>query len=352
MSSQAAPGSQKIKVVVSRHLGPDVMPLLLDRPELDVVVWPEERACDRRWLLENIVGATAALVMLSEKMDQEMFEAAGPGLRVISTMSVGYEHIDLKLAAERKVKIGYTPDVLTEAVADVSVMLAFMASRNVRETAELVARGDWSKTPWAPFVFCGPQLSASWINTTRTAGFIGLGRISKATLARLIPFGFTHCIYTGNPHSKPNLEADAQTAQKYGLQSVRRVGLDELAAESDVVFVLAPGGPETRHIVNESFLRKMKKTAVLVNTARGTLVDSDALAKALREKWIWGAGLDVIEGEPDVRLDHPLLKESRCVILPHIGSATNETRLGMGTLAVNNVLAGIQGKKLPAELDT
>lgn len=172
-----------------------------------------------------------------------------------------------------------------------------------------------------------------------------------------------------NPSSKPNPEADAQTARKYNLRSVRRVGLDALAAESDVVFVLAPGGARTHHIINEDFLRKMKKTAVLVNTARGTLVDSDALAKALREQWIWGAGVDVVEGEPNVGLDHPLVKEPRygvvvpynlvmctegtccrCVVLPHIGSATIETRLGMATTAAKNLLGALFDEPMPAEL--
>ncbi|EKM56475.1 uncharacterized protein PHACADRAFT_253620 [Phanerochaete carnosa HHB-10118-sp] len=341
---------KRMKVVVSRNLGPDVMPLLQERKELELVVWPEDRPCERKWLLENIPGAIGVVVMLSEKMDQEAYDTAGPSLRVISTMSVGYEHIDLQLAAQRNIKIGYTPDVLTDAVADISVMLALMAGRNVRETTELVGRGDWPKTAWAPFGFCGPQLSANWIHNTRTAGFIGFGRISQATLTRLIPFGFTNCVYMSNPSSKPNPEADAETARRYNLRSVRRVGLDELAAESDVVFVLAPGGASTYHIVNEDFLRKMKETAVLVNTARGTLVDSDALAKALREKWIWGAGIDVVEGEPSVGLDHPLVKEPRCVVLPHIGSATIETRLGMATTAAKNLLGALFDEPMPAEL--
>jgi glyoxylate/hydroxypyruvate reductase len=138
---------------------------------------------------------------------------------------------------------------------------------------------------------------------------------------------------------------------KHGLQSLRRVELDELAKESDVLFVLAPGGDKTKHIVNADFLRKMKKTAVLVNTSRGTLVDSDALVKALHEGWIWGAGLDVVEGEPDVPANHPLVKEPRCVVLPHIGSATLETRLGMATLAAQNLLGGVFKEPMPAELD-
>ena len=126
-----------------------------------------------------------------------------------------------------------------------------------------------------------------------------------------MPFGITHCLYSSNPSSPPNLQRDAEVQSKYNLKAVSKVDLEELARESDVLIVLAPGGPGTYHVVNEGLLRKMKKTSVLVNVSRGTLVDSDALAKALREGWIWGAGLDVVEGEPDVLKDHPLVKEPR-----------------------------------------
>jgi len=182
-------------------------------------------------------------------------------------------------------------------------------------------------------------------------GFLGFGRISQATLARLVPFGVTHCIYSSNPSSQPDLSRDASLAQQHNLQSVRRVGLDELARESDVLFILAPGGDKTKHIVQEEFLKKMKKTSILVNASRGTLVDSDALAKALRKGWLWGAGLDVVAGEPSIAADHPLVAQPRCVVLPHIGSATLETRLGMATLAAKNLLAGVLGEPMPACLD-
>lgn len=143
-------------------------------------------------------------------------------------------------------------------------------------------------------------------------GFLGFGRIAQATLARLIPFGVTDCLYTGNPNSPTDhSERDDALRAKHGLRSLRRVGLDELARESDVLFVLAPGGSATKHVISESVLKQMKRTSVLVNTARGTLVDSDALAKALNEGWIWGAGLDVVEGEPNVTKDHPLQKQPR-----------------------------------------
>jgi glyoxylate/hydroxypyruvate reductase len=147
-------------------------------------------------------------------------------------------------------------------------------------------------------------------------GFLGFGRIAQATLARLSSFGITHCIYASNPSSPRNAALEAALAAEHRLCSVRRVDADELARESDVLFVLAPGGEPTRHVINEQFLRKMKSRAVLVNTSRGTLVDSDALARALREEWIWGAGLDVVEGEPHIDADHPLVKEPRSVFSP------------------------------------
>jgi glyoxylate/hydroxypyruvate reductase len=222
------------------------------------------------------------------------------------------------------------PFNITYLVADLSVMLALMASRNAAETISVVQNGEvhapnvphklilnlpeqWPNRHWSPFGFCGPQLSVSSVSPTRTIGFIGFGRISKATLKRLVPFGVTHCVYYSNPLSPPKPLLDAELKTMHGLQSVKRVDLDELAKESDFVFVLAPGGDKTRHLVNAEFLRKMKKTAIVVNTSRGTLVDSNALAAALRHGLIWGAGLDVVEGEPEITADHPLVKEPRYI---------------------------------------
>jgi glyoxylate/hydroxypyruvate reductase len=149
-------------------------------------------------------------------------------------------------------------------------------------------------------------------------GFLGFGRIAQTTLTRLIPFGITHCLYTSGPTSQPKTELETILVRKYQainpkFQSVEKVTIEELARESDVLFVLAPGGEKTKHIINEEFLKKMKKTSVLVNISRGTLVDSDALAKALKEGWIWGAGLDVVEGENNIPSDHPLVMQPRCV---------------------------------------
>jgi len=174
---------------------------------------------------------------------------------------------------------------------------------------------QWPQFTWSPFRFCGPQLSATKNSPRRVAGFVGFGRIAQATMARLVPFGFRECVYFSNPLSKPQPERDQSVAKQLGLKSVQRVALDQVASESDVVFVLTPGGAGTQNLINEAFLRKMKQTSVLVNTSRGTVVDSDALVKALRGGWIFGAGLDVVAGEPKVYADHPLVKEPRCVML-------------------------------------
>lgn len=211
------------------------------------------------------------------------------------------------------------------AVADVSVMLALMASRNVKQTMAIVESGQWPTTPWSPFSFTGPQLSTSAMPASpafpavptpgRTVGFLGFGRIAQATLARLVPFGVARCLFSTSPRARSDTAFESALAKQVGLPAgaLQRVDADTLARESDVLFVLAPGGAETHHVIDETFLRKMKKTAVLVNPSRGTLVDSDALAKALREGWIWSAGVDVVEGEPHVTQDHPLVKEPRRV---------------------------------------
>jgi len=353
----------KHKVVVCRDLGPDAMPLLRQRSDLELVVWEEDSSCDTQWLLENITGSSGLVVTIQDKVTDELLEIAGPNLKVVSTMSVGYDHIDLSAVARRGIRLGYTPDVLTDAVADLAVLLALMAGRGGKETMLLVQNGQWPA--WSPFPsFSGPQISVSPISPlspeprNRTVGFLGFGRTARATLARLVPFGITRCIYSSNPSSFSAISASSieslrsqLSSSVHTLESITAVSLNTLAKESDVLFILAPGGASTYHIINEDFLRKMKPTSILINPSRGTLVDSDALAKALREHWIWGAGVDVVEGEPNVGTDHPLVKEPRCVVLPHIGSATAETRSDMARLAAQNLIAGITGDKMLAEVE-
>ncbi|KAJ7452815.1 hypothetical protein FB451DRAFT_1050680 [Mycena latifolia] len=339
------------KIVVCKDLG-DAMPLLIDRDDVQVVRWTEDRRCDRAWLLQNVADAAGIVVCFQDTVvDQELVNAAGLNLRVVSTISVGYEHIDLRVMAKHKIQVGYTPDILTDAVADSAVMLALMASRRTDETTTFVKNNQWPTFNWTPFAFCGPQLSTTAFSPTRTVGFLGFGRIAHAVLARLAAFGITHCIYTPRPGAGPQSARDAQLKAKHNLSAVSPVDLRTLARESDVLFVLAPGGDGTRHLVDEAFLREMKRTSVLVNNGRGSVVDSVALGRALREGWLWGAGLDVVDEEPSVGPDHPLVLEPRCVVLPHIGSAALETRNEMAMLTARNVLAGVFGEPVPVSLD-
>ncbi|KAI5888646.1 uncharacterized protein SCHCODRAFT_02637300 [Schizophyllum commune H4-8] len=343
----------KHKIVLTRDLGPDVMPMLTSRDDIELVTWPDEaNPCTREWLLKNAPGAEGIIILLSMAVDNDLLDAAGPSLKAVSTMSVGYEHVDIAALGKRGVRLGYTPDVLTDAVADVSIMLALMSSRNDGKSLTLAKDGLWPSFTWAPFSFCGPQLSVTPERPTLTVGFLGFGRISQATLRRLVPFGVTRVLYATRPDAKADPAQDAKWAETFGVKEVKRASHAEIAAGSDVVFALAPGGPSTYHIVNEDFLRGMKKTAVLVNAGRGTVVDTDALVKALKEGWIWGAGLDVIEGEPNIGKDHPLVQEPKCVLLPHIGSATHQTRRAMASRAVRNVIAGIKGEQMEAEVAT
>ncbi|KIY47654.1 hypothetical protein FISHEDRAFT_44882 [Fistulina hepatica ATCC 64428] len=354
----------KPKVVLCRDLGPQIMPML-HQADIELVAWPHDCPCSREWLLENIQGAAGVILVLGEKVNEEFLEAAGPSLRAISTMSVGYDHISLPLLKGRNIRVGYTPEVLTDAVADIAVMLALMAARSAWIGMNIVKSGKWPTMPWSPFTFCGPQLSLSnaplapcrpltsppsataGAPPSRTIGFFGFGRIAQAALARLVPFGVTHVVYmirSDDPITTEPTEFDREILARHPtLLSVRRVMEPELARLSDVVILLAPGGAETHHVINESFLRNMQKHAVLVNAGRGTLVDSKALAKALRERWIFAAGLDVVEGEPNVKgeAEDELVREPHCVVIPHMGSATLDTRIGMASLAVRNVLGAL-----------
>ncbi|KAJ7648089.1 D-isomer specific 2-hydroxyacid dehydrogenase [Roridomyces roridus] len=330
------------------------MPLLTGRADIDVVNWTEDRRCDRAWLLQNIPGASGLVVCFQDIVDREVVDVGGPNLRVVSTISVGYEHIDLDVMAERKIQVGYTPDILTDAVADSAVMLALMATRAAGQSYTFVKNNQWPSFNWTPFAFCGPQLSTTSFSPTRTVGFLGFGRIAHAVLARLAAFGITHCIYTPRPGAPPQTARDAHLQSKHNLTEVAPVDLPTLARRSDVLFVLAPGGPATHHLIDSAFLRQMKPSSVLVNNGRGSVVDSIALAQALKEGWIWGAGLDVVDEEAipgGVTAEHPLVCEPRCVVLPHIGSAAQETREEMARLTARNVIAGVLGEELPVALD-
>jgi glyoxylate/hydroxypyruvate reductase len=282
--------------------------------------------------------------MLTDKVDEELIDAAGSQLKAIASFSVGTDHVDRDALKKRNIRLGYTPTALTDAVADLTIMLILMAQRRVGESMGKVIKGEWPQMPWHPLLMTGPQIRGT------TVGFLGFGRIAQATLQRLLPFGIKNAIYLT---SKPGQQAKDD---HFGLIKDGRIpiqpaqDLDQLASSSDIVVVGCSLTPSTKHLINASFFAKMKKLAVIVNIARGPVIDTDALVEALEREQIFGAGLDVIEDEPNIKEDHPILKQPRCVLVPHIGSANIETRAQMAEESVRNLIAGLRGEEMVNEV--
>lgn len=300
----------------------------LEEQGFDLIQWPQDSSMPRDLFLKEVKGAEGIICMLSDKIDKELLQAAGPQLKVVSTMSVGYDHIDLETARKNDVKIGYTPDVLTDATADLTVLLTLAAARHMKSGIRACETGEWRE--WRPDWLCGYQFKG------KTLGVVGMGRIGQTVAQRLKAFGIDRVVYWGRnekPGVKESLNADF-------------VSFDELAKESDFVVACCALTPDTKEIFNYDAFKKMKKNAVFVNTARGGVVDQDGLVRALEENLIAGAGLDVTTPEP-LPTDHKLFQLSNCVILPHIGSATIEARETMGDMCIDNVVAALNNKKLP-----
>uniref|UniRef100_A0A8C9SSX8 Glyoxylate reductase/hydroxypyruvate reductase n=1 Tax=Scleropages formosus TaxID=113540 RepID=A0A8C9SSX8_SCLFO len=295
-----------------------------------VSLWDSDEPIPRTDLLQGVSGAHGILCLLSDRIDAEVINAAGPNLKVISTLSVGFDHLAVGEIKKRGVRVGYTPDVLTDATAELTVALLLATARRIPEGVEEVKNGGWSS--WKPLWLCGYGLSGS------TVGVIGLGRIGLAIARRLKPFGVKRLLYSGRTSKPQAAEVDGEFAS-----------LDRLVSESDFVVVSCSLTPETQGLCDKALFSKMKKTAVFVNTSRGAVVNQEDLHEALSSGRIAAAGLDVTTPEP-LPTDHPLLKLKNCVILPHIGSATYSTRGIMAELCANNLLAGLTGSAMPSEL--
>ncbi|XP_072452879.1 glyoxylate reductase/hydroxypyruvate reductase isoform X1 [Notamacropus eugenii] len=319
-----------MKVFVTRRMPPEGQAVLAQAGISNVEQWEADEPISREDLLKGVAGAQGILCLLSDKIDKKILDAAGSNLKVISTFSVGVDHLALDEIKKRGIRVGYTPDVLTDATAELGVALLLTTSRRLPEGIEEVKNGGW--TSWKPLWMCGHQLLDS------TVGIIGLGRIGQAIARRLKPFGIQKLIYTGR-QPKPKEAAEFQA---------EFVPLEQLAAQSDFVVVSCALTPETKLLCNKNFFQKMKKTAVFVNISRGDVVNQEDLYQALANGQIAAAGLDVTTPEP-LPTNHPLLSLKNCVILPHIGSATYGTRNTMSVLAVNNLLAGLKGEPMPSE---
>lgn len=251
-------------------------------------------------------------------------------MKVIGTMSVGYEHIDVVECKKRGIPVGYTPDVLTRAVSELTISLMLAVSRRLVEGVEAVRSGEWST--WSPLWMCGRDIYDS------TVGIVGLGRIGMAVARRLLPFEPKQILYCSNS-PKPNA-SEVKTV---------RVDLDELLAQSDFVIALCSLNESTKGMFDRDVFRKMKRTAVFVNTSRGGVVNQEDLYTALVTGEILAAGLDVTVPEP-LPTDSKLLTLKNCVVLPHIGSATMDTRNTMSALTARNILSALEGKSMPEQV--
>ncbi|XP_074530798.1 glyoxylate reductase/hydroxypyruvate reductase [Halichoeres trimaculatus] len=319
-----------MKVFVTRRIPQEGMKILSTSAVCDVSLWDSDEPVPRAELLKSVQGAHGILCMLSDKIDSELLDAAGPNLKVISTMSVGFDHLVLDEIKKRGIRVGYTPGVLTDATAELTVALLLATARRLPEAIEEVKNGGW--TCWKPLMMCGYGLSGS------TVGVIGLGRIGMAIARRLMPFGVKRLMYSGRT-------AKVEAAELNG----EFVPLDTLVTESDFIVVSCSLTPETQGLCDKAFFSKMKKTAVFVNSSRGTVVNQEDLYEALSSGQIAAAGLDVTTPEP-LPTNHPLLTLKNCVVLPHIGSATYSTRGVMAALSVQNLLGGLQDAEMPSEL--
>jgi glyoxylate reductase len=304
-------------------------PLVRLRERCDVTVHENEFGIPREELLQVVRGRDAIITMLTEQVDAELLAAAGPQLKIVANHAVGFDNVNLADCTAAGVLATNTPDVLTETTADTAFALLMAAARRVGEGERFLRSGrPWI---WGPLMMLGQDVHH------KTIGIVGFGRIGQAVARRAKGFGM-RVVYADAVQLPPEVEDGAT-----------RMGVDELLEQADFVSVHTNLTEETRHLFGHEEFKRMKPTAVLVNTSRGPVVDEAALADALEAGELFAAGLDVFEHEPDV---HPrLLKLENVVVIPHLGSATVDTRDAMGHLAVDNVFAALDGTEPPTLLN-
>jgi glyoxylate reductase len=315
----------QLPLVILTHSLPDEWLAPLEG-RVQAVVGPWDATQLAPELRERLPEAKGLFCLLTIPVDEELLESA-PQIKVVSNMAVGVENINLAACTRRGIPVGNTPGVLTEGTADLTLALLLAAARRLPEAAADAHHGRWHT--WSPAGWLGADLNGAVL------GIVGMGKIGSAVARRAVGFGL-RLIYTNNS-SRPEVEEELGAV---------RVSLGELLEHSDFVSLHVPLTPETRALIGENELRRMKPSAILINTARGPIVDQDALVHALRQGWIAAAGLDVTSPEP-LPPEHPLFAQPNCLVLPHIGSATHNTRRRMAELACYNLLAGLAGERLP-----
>ncbi len=318
------PKKQGFSVWVTRRIPQPGLDLLAGFCAI-VDVEPEDRPVSRARLLEQVRGRDGVLCHLTDVIDEEVMEAAGPRCRVFANYAVGYNNIDVEAATRRGILVTNTPDVLTETTADLAWALLMAAARRIVESDRFLRSGRWDG--WGPMQFLGQDVHGAVL------GIVGAGRIGRAVARRAAGFDM-RLLYT-DPEPRPDMDA----------LGARRVELPELLSASDFVSLHAPLTPATRHLIGRAELARMKPTACLINTARGPLIDEAALVEALAERRIAAAGLDVYEHEPRVAEGLTALDNVVCVC--HIGSATLTTRTRMAEMAAGNMVAALEGRMPP-----
>jgi glyoxylate reductase len=315
----------KFKVFVSRRIPQVALAELSAIADLEV--WPETLPPSYQVLQTKIPQIDGLLCLLTDRIDQALIEA-GLMLKVISLMAVGYDNIDIPTATARKIPVGYTPGVLTDATADFAWALLMAAARKVVQGDRFTRSGSWQT--WEPQLLLGPDITGA------TLGIIGLGRIGQAMARRAKGFDM-RILYSSRHRQDPELERSL---------GVEFVALEDLLQASDFVSLHTSLSDKTYHLFSDRQFQLMKSSAILINTARGSIVDSDALYRALVQGTIAGAAIDVTEPEP-IPNDSPLLTLDNLIITPHIGSASRPTREKMAMMAAANLIAGLQGDRLP-----
>ncbi len=314
---------ERFKIFVTRRIPETGLEKL--RAACQVEVWQGDLPPERDTLIEKVRGMDGILCLLSDRVDREIMDAAGGQLRAISTYAVGTDNIDLDEATRRGIPVGHTPGVLTEACADLAFALLMAAARKVVLGDRQVREGLWRT--WEPQGWLGADVHRA------TLGLVGFGRIGQAVARRAA--GFDMRVLYFDPSVQDPADGMGQAVE-----------LDEILRESDFVSLHAPLTPDTRHLINRESIKKMKAGAILVNTARGGLVDQDALAEGLSSGHLAGAALDVTDPEP-LPTGHALLGMENVIITPHIASASRATREQMALIAADNLLAGLRGERLP-----
>jgi len=306
----------RLGVLVTRRVPASATALLRQIADVEM----PETALTHDALRQRIAGKNALMCLMIDRIDAAVLDAAGPSLKIVANIAVGYDNIDVVAAHARGVTVTNTPDVLTGATAEFTWALILAITRRIAEGDRLVRRGDWKG--WALDFMVGTELQGKQL------GIVGAGRIGRAVAARADAFGMRVVLHD---------DAPTEIESRF-----RFVPFDELLNTSDVVSLHVPLGPKTRHLIDRKALARMKRTAYLINTARGPVVDEEALVWALGERLIAGAALDVYEREPQVQAG--LLTLENIVLTPHLGSATRETRTAMTELAARNVVAVLSGQ--------